>query len=188
MITHLNKKMIGMFLVVTSITAVSCNSQTKDNPNSQAVETTVDSAATSPTSQANEVSFIDENGKDITLSSLKGKVVFINFWATWCPPCIHEMPSINSLKQSFKENNEIIFLMVDVDGMMDKSKAFMAENKYDLQVYAPHGEIPSEFLGNAIPTTVILNKKGELVDRLEGGRDYADPAIKKSLDKLIQIN
>lgn len=188
MIIHLKKKMIGIFLIVTCITAVSCNSKTNNTQNSQVIETTVDSATSSPTHQANEVSFTDENGKNITLSSLKGKVVFINFWATWCPPCIHEMPSINSLKQSFKGTNEIIFLMVDVDGMMDKSKAFMAENKYDLQVYAPHGEIPSEFLGNAIPTTVIINKKGELVDRLEGGRDYADPVIKKSLDKLIQSN
>lgn len=188
MIIHLNKKMISMFLIATSIIAVSCNSQNKDTKNSQAIESSTESTTTNEAALTNEFSFTDENGKHITLSSLKGKVVFINFWATWCPPCIHEMPSINSLKQSFKGNNDIIFLMVDVDGAMDKSKAFMLDNKYDLQVYEANGEIPSQFLGNAIPTTVILDKNGELVDRMEGGRDYADPAIKKSLDKLLQSN
>lgn len=183
---HFNKKMIGILLIAASITAVSCNSQTKNTQNSQTTETTGDSAATTAVSHANGISFKDENGKDITLSSLKGKVVFINFWATWCPPCIHEMPSINTLKQSFKGNDNIIFLMVDVDGTMEKSKAFMSENKYDLQVYVPNGEIPSNFLGNAIPTTVIIDKKGELVNRMEGGRDYADPEILKSLNELVQ--
>jgi thiol-disulfide isomerase/thioredoxin len=177
-----------MFLIAASISAISCNSQTKDTQNSQSVETTGDSTGTSTASQANDVSFKDENGKDITLSSLKGKVVFINFWATWCPPCIHEMPSINTLKQSFNGNDDIVFLMVDVDGTMEKSKAFMTENKYDLQVYIPNGEIPQDFLGNAIPTTVILNKKGEMVDRMEGGRDYAAPEIKKALNDLILNN
>ena len=183
-----NRKMIGMLLIACSITAISCNSKTKDTQNSKSDETAEDSTVATTAIQANEVSFKDENGKDITLSSLKGKVVFINFWATWCPPCIHEMPSINTLKQSFKGNDEIVFLMVDVDGTMEKSKAFMTENKYDLQVYIPNGDIPQDFLRNAIPTTVIINKKGEMVDRMEGGRDYADPEIAKSLNELIQSN
>lgn len=183
-----NRKMISMLLFATSITAISCNSKTKDSQNSQTVETADEDTTATTLSQTNDVSFKDENGKDITLSSLKGKVVFINFWATWCPPCIREMPSINTLKQSFKGNNDIVFLMVDVDGAMEKSKAFMTENNYDLQVYIPNGEIPQEFLGNAIPTTVILNKKGELIDRLEGGRDYAAPEMVASLNELVQNN
>ncbi|AIM36691.1 TlpA family protein disulfide reductase [Sphingobacterium sp. SG20118] len=183
-----NRSILGMLLSIASISLLSCNSQNKENQNSQNTEITAENTTDATSSLTNDVSFIDENGKDITLSSLKGKVVFINFWATWCPPCIREMPSINSLKESFKDRDDIVFLMVDVDGTMEKSKGFMTENNYNLQVYIPKGEIPSNFLGNAIPTTVILNKNGELVNRMEGGRDYAAPEIIASLNELLQSN
>lgn len=133
-----------------------------------------------------DVSFTGENGKAVSLASLKGKVVFINFWAIWCPPCVHEMPSINKLKQSFEGNDKIVFLMVDVDGKMKESKAFMEKNKYDLPVYIPNGQIPSEYLGSSIPTTVILNKNGVMMAHIEGGRDYTSIEIVKVLNKLIQ--
>lgn len=135
-----------------------------------------------------DISFKGEDGNTVTLSSLKGKVVFINFWATWCPPCIHEMPSINELRQSFKGDENIVFLMVDVDNKMEKSSAFMKQNNYDLPVYAPAGNIPSDYLGGAIPTTVILDKRGNMIARLEGGRDYADPEIVKALNELVEGN
>ncbi|MGH2643105.1 MAG: TlpA family protein disulfide reductase, partial [Chitinophagaceae bacterium] len=62
-----------------------------------------------------DIYFKDGNGHTFSLSSLKGKVVFINFWATWCPPCRAELPSIKKLYEKFKDNNKIMFLMVDVD-------------------------------------------------------------------------
>ncbi len=135
---------------------------------------------------ASGISFKDENGRVVSLNSLKGKVVFINFWATWCPPCIHEMPSINDMKRSFEGNDHIEFLMVDVDSKIEQSSAFMNKNNYNLPVYIPASEIPSDYLGGAIPTTVILNKKGEMVGRMEGGRDYSDPQIISALNELTK--
>lgn len=134
---------------------------------------------------ASGISFKDENGETVSLNSLKGKVVFINFWATWCPPCIHEMPSINELRKSFKGNDGIAFLMVDVDNKIEQSTAFMNKNNYDLPVYTAVGDIPPDYLGGAIPTTVVLDKKGEMVGRMEGGRDYTDPQIVGALNKLV---
>lgn len=134
------------------------------------------------------ISFKDKDGKTVSLSALKGKVVFINFWATWCPPCIQEMPSISKLKQSFKGNDEIEFLMVDVDNKMEKSTDFMEKNKYDLPVYVPDGNIPPEYLGSSIPTTVILDKSGDIIVRIEGGRDYASLEIMKILTELVESN
>lgn len=138
----------------------------------------------SPT-ESSDVSFKGEDGNTVELSALHGKVLFINFWATWCPPCIHEMPSINELRQSFKGNDNIMFLMVDVDNNMIKSSAFMKENNYDLPVYVPASNIPSDYLGGAIPTTVIIDKDGNIVARMEGGRDYSDPEITIALNELI---
>lgn len=131
------------------------------------------------------ISFKDKDGKTMMLSSLKGKVVFINFWALWCPPCIEEIPSIHKLKQSFKGNQDIVFLMVDVDNKIDKSIAYMEKNKFDLDVYVPNSDIPTNYLGNAIPTTVILDKSGEMIEHLEGGRDYSNPEMIKVLKELI---
>lgn len=135
---------------------------------------------------ASGISFKDKDGKIVSLNTLKGKVVFINFWATWCPPCIEEMPSINKLKQSFKDNEEIVFLMVDVDNKMEKSTAFMVKNNYDLPVYVHNGNIPAEYLGSSIPTTVILDKSGDMIVRIEGGRDYTSPEMVKVLNELVE--
>ncbi|MGV8879629.1 MAG: TlpA family protein disulfide reductase [Sphingobacteriaceae bacterium] len=146
--------------------------QTKQNPAE---------GETQGQSTNSNVSFSDGDGKTVSMNDLKGKVVFINFWATWCGPCVQEMPTIHQLRQSFKDNKDVVFLMVDVDGKYKRSQAFMEENQYDLPVYIPNGQIPEEFLGNAIPTTVILSKKGEMMARLEGGRDYSDPEIANKL-------
>ena len=137
---------------------------------------------------ASGIRFKNEEGKTVSLNALKGKVVFINFWATWCPPCIHEMPSIDELKKKFKGNDDIVFLMVDVDNKLEESAAFMRENDYDLPVYVPAGNIPSDYLGGAIPTTVILDKRGDMIARIEGGRDYTDPEIIKALNELVESN
>ncbi|PRD47770.1 TlpA family protein disulfide reductase [Sphingobacterium haloxyli] len=129
--------------------------------------------------------FKDGKGEVVSVNDLKGKVVFINFWAPWCPPCIEEMPGLNSLKNKFNGNEKIVFLMVDVDNNREKAQAFMDEHDLQLPVYTPHGEIPSLYLSRGIPTTIILDKKGEIVSRIEGGRDYTQPRFEKALKELI---
>jgi thiol-disulfide isomerase/thioredoxin len=183
-----NKKVMFAYILVTLIgfCFTGCHSKA-NNKNVSQTEVQTDIAPL-PEDFGNEVVFKDKNGKTISLSSLKGKVVFINFWATWCPPCIQEMPSIDKLKQSFYGKEDIIFLMVDVDNNIEKSTAFMEKKKYDLPVYVPASNIPSDYLGSAIPTTVILDKNGNMVTRIKGGRDYTNPEIIKVLNELIGSN
>ncbi len=177
----------GIF-IITTIALAACGNTDKNKENT--VEngniTAEEVAKVEAPAETSDISFKGEDGKTVTLSSLKGKVVFINFWATWCPPCIHEMPSIHELKQSFKGNDNIVFLMVDVDNRMEKSSAFMQENNYELPVYVPASNIPPDYLGGAIPTTVILNKSGDMIARIEGGRDYTDPEMVKALKELVE--
>ena len=132
------------------------------------------------------VSFRDGNGNVVDLVSLKGKVVFINFWATWCPPCIAEMPSINALYIKFKDNENVAFLMVDVDGNYQKSDNFMKKHHYTLQVLSPAIEIPLVFMQGAVPTTVILNKDGKMVYRQEGAADYISTEMFDLISKLAR--
>lgn len=139
-----------------------------------------------PAAQTTEVKFKDENGKIISLNSLKGKVVFINFWATWCPPCIAEMPSIDALYSEFRDNDKVMFLMVDVDNNRSKSERFMKKRNFDLAVYTPAGPVPPSYMAGAIPTTLVLNKEGEVAFRHEGMSDFSDGKFKRFLTNLIE--
>ncbi|MEN5378929.1 TlpA family protein disulfide reductase [Sphingobacterium kitahiroshimense] len=183
--SNLKTKIAWFLLITTSVMAVSCHSPKAEPKTLQALDSTASDAQTASIATP-EVSFTDETGKEIKLNTLKGKVLFINFWATWCGPCIREMPSIHALKESFRDNKDLLFIMVDIDGTLEKSKKFMKKNKYDLPVYIPHSPIPPNFFSNAVPTIVIINKKGELVEQMVGGRDYAAPEIKELLHKLLQ--
>ncbi|MGV3685029.1 MAG: TlpA family protein disulfide reductase [Daejeonella sp.] len=130
-----------------------------------------------------EMMFEDKEEKIIRLSELKGKVVFINFWATWCPPCIAEMPSINKLNQKFKDKSNVVFLMVDMDADMKKSQKFMQKNEYDLNVYAPASQISPAYFAGALPTTLVFDKSGKLVFKHEGGADYGNAEFGKFLEE-----
>lgn len=123
------------------------------------------------------MSFKDRDGKTVDLASLKGKVVFINFWASWCPPCIAEMPSINALHDRFRGNDHIVFLMVDVDGNDEKSDKFMKKHQYDLKVVRAASEIAPVFMQGTIPTTIILDREGKMVFKQEGAADYNSPEL-----------
>ena len=107
-------------------------------------------------SPVSDIFFKDGKENIISLSELKGKVVFINFWATWCPPCRAEMPSIESLYQKVKDNKNIVFLMVDVDNDYAKAKKYMDRKNLTLPVYTPASAIPQALMSGTIPTTLIL--------------------------------
>ncbi|PWV51803.1 TlpA disulfide reductase family protein [Chitinophaga sp. S165] len=135
---------------------------------------------------APDVTFSDGEGKTFTLSSLRGKVVFINFWATWCPPCRAEMPSINTLYEKFKDDKNVVFLTVDTDGDYKKASSFMKKHKYSLPLYVAETQIPRELLDHSIPTTVIINKKGQIAHRQEGAADYGNQRFIDYFDKFIR--
>ncbi|MBC7744738.1 MAG: TlpA family protein disulfide reductase [Flavobacterium sp.] len=132
------------------------------------------------------VSFITLGGKSLHLADLKGKVVFVNFWTTWCPPCVAEMPSVNSLFNKIKSNEKVVFIMVDMDNKLKRSEAFMKRKKYNLPVYGPITDVPEQLFQGSLPTTVIINKKGEIVFKHEGMADYDSGDIEKFLNELAR--
>lgn len=145
-------------------------------------EPSAESVASRP---ARSVFFKDGEGNRIDAANLDGKVVFINFWATWCPPCIAEMPSIDKLYDRYRDNENIVFIMADVDSQYEQSVQFMENKNLSLPVHMPAGEIPGDWLGGAIPTTVILDKKGAIAARHEGMADYSRKEIVDFIQGLI---
>ncbi len=128
-------------------------------------------------------SYRDTSGNIISLSDLKNKVVFVNYWATWCPPCLAEMPAINKLRQKLKNNSQIVFIMVDVDNDFAKSKVFLKNNDYDLPLYSSVNPFPDSLLDGSIPTTLVLGKDGSLKYKHTGPGNYDDESFEAFLKK-----
>jgi thiol-disulfide isomerase/thioredoxin len=118
------------------------------------------------------MTFRKEDGELLNLSENKGKVYFINFWATWCPPCRAEMPSINKLASKLDNKDKISFIMVDVDNKMDTSVKYMKKNSFNLQVYASVSPIPEQIFNGTLPTTVIIGPDGTIVFHHTGMANY----------------
>ncbi|MCD0477767.1 TlpA family protein disulfide reductase [Chryseobacterium sp. LC2016-29] len=87
----------------------------------------------------------DENGKIINVSGLKGKVVFINFWASWCPPCRAEFPSIQKFFEKYRSRDELVFLTVNLDEDLDAGKMYLEKEKFTVPFLFPNGNIPKEY-------------------------------------------
>ena len=133
-----------------------------------------------------DLTFRSEDGEVLNLSANKGEVYFINFWATWCPPCRAEMPSINSLSSKVKNKDRINFIMVDVDNKIASSVKFMRKNSFQLKVYSGESAIPEHIFNGTLPTTVIVGPKGNIVFRHTGMADYDNPEMINFLNTLSQ--
>jgi thiol-disulfide isomerase/thioredoxin len=133
-----------------------------------------------------EILLRNVDGTILDLSAQKNKVIFINFWATWCPPCIAEMPSINKLYQQFKDNENVLFLMVDVDNNFDKSNTFIKKKGFTLPVYAQVSDIPAKYFSGTLPTTVILDKLGNIAFHHDGVADYSNSKVANFIKRLSE--
>ena len=122
-------------------------------------------------------------GDRVKVVDLENRVVLVNFWATWCPPCIAEMPSFQKLYDSYKE--EVVFLFIAND---DKQKVseFIRKNNYDLPVYFQVSNRPVGMNSNSLPTTYIINKKGELVLNKTGAVDWNSSRVRNFLNDILK--
>ena len=124
----------------------------------------------------------DENGAKINFKEFKNKVVVINFWATWCPPCVAEMESFQNLYDSYK--NEVVFLFVAND-KEEKVKGFMTDNNFNYPNYFEASTTPPELVSRSIPATFIIDKNGKIVMEKKGAADWNSEFVQSFLDKLI---
>src|SRR5690606_34076818 len=130
--------------------------------------------------------FEDDNGKIQNTSSLRGKVVFINFWASWCPPCRAEFPSIESLYSNYKTNPDIFFLMVNEDNDVAAAYAYLKNKKYSVPFYKAMGNVPGEIYTGALPTTIVLDKDGKIRFHHTGFANYGSEKFMRQIEELIQ--
>lgn len=116
--------------------------------------------------------FLDLDGQLVDLQSYRNQTIFINLWATWCPPCIAEMPHIESLYQKMKDNESISFLMINLDEDPEKPVRFIAKKEYTFPVvHASYGITPS-LRHQSIPTTLVISPEGKIIFRQEGMSNF----------------
>jgi len=139
--------------------------------------------------KAPNFSLKDLQGRPRELKDFKGKVVFLNFWATWCGPCKEEMPSMEELWKQFKDK-DFVFLAISVDyAGMKPVKEYIEKHRYTFLVLIdPGGKALDLFQVRGIPTTFLIDQKGGLIGRAIGPRDWNHPEVKSLLKILIEKN
>ncbi|AZA98208.1 TlpA family protein disulfide reductase [Chryseobacterium joostei] len=128
----------------------------------------------------------DEMGTVTSVSKLKGKVVFINFWASWCPPCRAEFPSIQQFYEKYRSNSNMAFLTINLDDDLALGKSYLKEKGFTVPFLTPAGSIPKEIYGGSLPTTVVLDKNGEIRFHHTGLADYSKASFYDQIDQLLK--
>ena len=132
-----------------------------------------------------EFAFTNSTGITATTASLKGKVVFVNFWASWCPPCRAEMPSLNNLYKKLKDDDRFVFLFMNEDEDKKKAIQYLDKNNFIIPLYERSGNVPNEIFSGTLPTTIVLNKQGKIVLKHEGMAGYNTDEFIKQLKDLL---
>jgi peroxiredoxin len=127
------------------------------------------------------------DGHTISLESLRGKVVFLNVWATWCGPCREEMPSMQVLYDDFKGNKDFVMLAASQDtGGRSEVASYVAKNGFHFTVLLdPENKISETYEVSGVPETFIINRKGQIVAHHMGAFDWSRPDVKDALQQLL---
>lgn len=148
----------------------------KPDPTSSEGNATVENTETKPLS-----TFVDLDGQAVELSDFKGKKVLLNFWATWCRPCIEEMPALLRAQEQLTSENYVLLLASDQS--LEKIKAFRAKKGFDFTFLKFNGQL-SDMNVDALPATFIYNEAGNFRNRIDGATEWDSPKV---LDKLKAI-
>ena len=122
------------------------------------------------------------NGDLVSFNASKDRVVLINFWATWCPPCIAEMPSLHKLYEDY--NNKIDFYFVSNEDR-EVVHEFLTKNNYSFDVQIPKTKYPSAFDVSGIPRTFLIDKQGEIVIDKTGAANWNSEKVRNQIDALL---
>ena len=138
-------------------------------------------------SQAPEISVVSLDNQQLTLSSLKGKVVLLNFWATWCPPCREEIPSMMKLN-TFMAGKPFQMVCVAVDeGGKKAVESYFKNSGFSLPAYVDAtGQATRTYGITGVPETFVIDKNGVIQKKIIGGLDWSSPEVIAFLEDLMK--
>jgi peroxiredoxin len=170
--------------IVLFILAASFNYTFSQNSNEDYMKTSlVQLKQTAP-----EFSFTNKDGKTVNLSDYKGKVILINFFATWCGPCMQEMPLIQSdIWNTLKDNPNFIILSLGRDHSQEEINKFIEQKKFTFPIYADKGKVVySLFAKQYIPRNYLIDKNGKVVYASTGFSMQEFEELKATIDKQLK--
>lgn len=132
-----------------------------------------------------DFNFSQEDGTILSTSSLRGKVVFINFWASWCPPCRAEFPSIEKFYQEFNNHPDIFFLMINEDQDIQKGKKYLEQKNFTVPFHRLRSKVSEDIYSGALPTTIVLDKKGQIRMHHTGFSNYSSKKFIAQIEDLL---
>lgn len=125
------------------------------------------------------------DGEVLDFKELKGKVIFMNFWATWCAPCIAEMPSIQELYEAQENNENVVFVMINVEGNLNKVNKFLSRKDFKFPVYFINSTgIPKVYDTSGIPATFVVDKEGNIAYSKVGMANYSSSGFIEFINNL----
>jgi thiol-disulfide isomerase/thioredoxin len=124
----------------------------------------------------------NEDGRMVDFNAFKGKPVIVNFWATWCPPCIAEMPSLEALYKDYGEEVEFLFVTNDDT---EKVETFLANRNVEIPVFYQATKAPELLQTNSLPTTYLIDKDGSVIIKKVGSADWNSNKVRALLDQEL---
>lgn len=174
-------------VIITIFFLVSCTSKTTENQTSttttttQTIEPEIQQPTNASVTDYKDVTFQTLDKKEVKVSDYKGKRVLLNFWATWCRPCVGEMPSLNNAYKTLKDDN-YVFLAASNE-KLNKIKSFAQNNPYDFTFIKADDQF-RPFNIRVIPTTIIFDTDGNVALTLTGGMVWDEDKIIEQLKSV----
>ena len=126
-----------------------------------------------------------DSGKKITRSDFGGKLLVLNFWATWCPPCIEELPSLSDFASSVKDSG-IVVLAVSIDKNEKVYRQFLQRNRVGFETARdPEANIAADYGTFKWPETYVINSDGKVLEKYISNRNWTDPTLMASIKAML---
>ena len=128
------------------------------------------------------------NSGPLNIADLRGKVVVLNFWASWCPPCLEETQSLNTLQQNITSRGGVV-LGISVDEDKDAYEKFLVDNHVIFPTYRDATKKTATNYGTSMfPETYLIDRQGRLARKIVGPQDWQSPEVMRSIDTLLKQN
>ncbi len=170
----IGSKGLGLILacVLAGVLLVGCNNEPSSEKEGKA-----QAAPAAPAGMigltAPDFTLTDMQGQQVSLSQFRGKIVILNFWATWCPPCVEEMPSMEQLYREFKDQ-DLVVLAVNVESSGQEAVSeFLAKKSYSFKILLdPDAETQNTYGVFRLPESFLIDRNGVVVEKVIGGRNW----------------
>lgn len=132
-----------------------------------------------------DFSLADSGGNKIDIATFRGKVVLLNFWASWCPPCRAEFPSLEAFYRKMKNDPGLVILSINEDDNAADARQFILSKGYTIPVYTRGENLPGDVFSGSLPTTIVLDKRGVVRMKEEGMANYNNSKFQDELRSMI---